>query len=359
MNAENTSAALKVRRRELNLTVHAAWTRQGGVKSVRAVCGHDDLDVAAAVKTVHLVHHLKHSALHLGVLTLTAAGTADGINLVEEDDTRLPGPGHLEQLAHHARPLTNVFLHQLGANDADERGVGPVRNGTREQRLARARRSVQEHTFWGVNAEGFEALRLRQRQLDNLADLLDLVLGAANVCVCHVGLLLDLHHRDARVDLRGEGNLNLVLLALDAHAHALFNISGADLVAERNNVLRILTDVDKVLGLVRIRVDNLCAARNLQTVLLSELLITHQVPVVRSRQAEVHFLDAGLLVQFFNLLLDELFKLLDLFRVRTATVCLQQSNVILVEGYDGLLVVFGLFVLEFQRAHSLTGTFFV
>ncbi len=43
---------------------------------------------------------------------------------------------HDEELAHHARALADVLLHELGARDADEGAVGVVRHRAREQRLA-------------------------------------------------------------------------------------------------------------------------------------------------------------------------------------------------------------------------------
>ena len=64
--------------------------------------------------------------------TLTSAiivpCSADGINLIKEDDAGLLGAGHLEQLAHHAGALPHILLHQLAANDADEAGVCAVGN---------------------------------------------------------------------------------------------------------------------------------------------------------------------------------------------------------------------------------------
>jgi len=60
-------------------------------------------------------------------------------------------PRHDKQLSHHTRSLANELLHQLRAGDSDERALGVVGNGTREQRLASARRTVQQHTLHTIN----------------------------------------------------------------------------------------------------------------------------------------------------------------------------------------------------------------
>ena len=50
--------------------------------------------------------------------------------------------------------------------------------------------------------------------LHHLAKLLDLLLATADVAVRHVWLLLHLHHGHGRVDLGGQGDVDLVLVAI-------------------------------------------------------------------------------------------------------------------------------------------------
>ena len=56
--------------------------------------------------------------------------------------------------------LSDVLLHQLGADDADEAGVGAVGNGASAQRLAGAGWAVQEHALRRLDAQVDEPLRL-------------------------------------------------------------------------------------------------------------------------------------------------------------------------------------------------------
>ena len=105
---------------------------------------HAYLDVAARVESIQLVHNLKHSALHLVVpaLPIIKSRATDAVNLIEEDEASLLGARHLEHLAHHARALAHVFLHQLRPHNSDEARVGAVGAGSCRQRLAGSRRTV-------------------------------------------------------------------------------------------------------------------------------------------------------------------------------------------------------------------------
>mmetsp|Transcript_22292 Transcript_22292/g.53383 ORF Transcript_22292/g.53383 Transcript_22292/m.53383 type:complete len:281 (-) Transcript_22292:263-1105(-) len=276
------SAPLEVGQAELHLAVEPPRPQQRGVERVGPVGRHQDLDVAARVEAVELVDNLEHRALHLVVAAraVVEARAADGVHLVDEDDARLLRARHLEELTHHARPLAHVLLHELAADDTDEARVRSVGHGARGERLAGAWRAIQQDALRGVNAELHEALGVQHRQLQHLAQLLDLVLVAADVVVRDVGLLLDSHHRHCRVDLRREGDLDLVLVAIDADAHALLHIRRGDPVAEPDHELCNLLHVDHVLCLVRVRADDLGAARDLQRLLLlHHLLVGHEVPL--------------------------------------------------------------------------------
>ncbi len=82
------------------------------------------LDVGGLVKAVHLVEQLEQDALDLAV----GAGLGveplrgDGVDLVDEDDGGRVLLGEAEDVAHHARALAEVLLHELGPHYADEGG---------------------------------------------------------------------------------------------------------------------------------------------------------------------------------------------------------------------------------------------
>lgn len=95
----------------------------------------------------------------------------------------------------------------------------------------------------------------QERQLHNLAQLLDLLLAATHVRVRDRRTLLDLHHGDRRVNLGRQGDEDLVVCPVDTvwlasinrtmnppNTHAFLNIGRRDTVAKTNNKLGNLLD---------------------------------------------------------------------------------------------------------------------
>mmetsp|Transcript_60436 Transcript_60436/g.143179 ORF Transcript_60436/g.143179 Transcript_60436/m.143179 type:complete len:477 (-) Transcript_60436:8-1438(-) len=342
VDLEDLGAPLQIRHAKLHTPVHAARAKQRRVEGIRPVGRHQHLDVAAGVEAVELVHDLEHRALHLVVppLPVVVPRPADSVNLVEEDDAGLLGPSHLEQLAHHPRSLPHILLHQLTANDADEAGIRAVGHRARRERLARPRRPEQQDTLRGVDAEGHELLRVEERELDDLTQLLDRVLAPAHVVVRHVGLVLHLHHGDRRVDLRRKRDLDLVLGTVHPDSHPLLDIGGRDAVPEPDDELGDLLDVDHVLGVVLPRVEDLGAARDLERLLaLHHLLVGHHVPHGGGRETCVRLLHPADVVDALVHGADLLLDVLDGVRIWPEPIGLEERDIIFVERHHLLLVL--------------------
>ena len=76
-------------------------------------------------------------------------------------------PRVLEQLADARRADAGVHLDEIGAAREQERHLRLARDRPREQRLAGARRSDEQHAFRDASADGGEAARLAQ-EVDDL-----------------------------------------------------------------------------------------------------------------------------------------------------------------------------------------------
>ena len=63
-----------------------------------------------------------------------------------------------------------------------------------EHRLSGSRRAVQEHATRRIDANLRVQVMVRERQLDRFADLLLLLVAAANVIVRHIGPLVGAEH---------------------------------------------------------------------------------------------------------------------------------------------------------------------
>ena len=117
MHHEDFLTFVEVWQVNVNLTVEATGTEQGTVEDVSTVGGCQDDDAAVGAEAVHLGEELVEGALALVVAShgsSFAAGTTDGVNLVDEDDARCFGFCLLEEVAHTAGAHTYEHLHEFG-----------------------------------------------------------------------------------------------------------------------------------------------------------------------------------------------------------------------------------------------------
>ena len=167
---------------DLDLPVESTRAQQCGVEHVGPVGGRDQDDAATDVEAVHLDEQLVQRLLALVVTAAHAGATvaADGVDLVDEHDRGRVLLGLLEQVAHPARADTDEHLDEVGAGDRVERNAGLTGDRPREQRLAGARRSVEQDALGDLGSDGLELGRLLEELLD-LAELLDRLVGARDV----------------------------------------------------------------------------------------------------------------------------------------------------------------------------------
>ena len=140
-----------------------------------------------------------------------AAGAAERVELVDEDDARRLLPRLLEQVAHARRADADEHLDEFRAVDREERHARLAGDGARQQRLAGAGRPDQQHALRHVRAEPAVPLRVLQERDDLLQFLLGLV-DAGDVGEGHLGVGLDVdlglaaadRHQPAEPLLAGE-----------------------------------------------------------------------------------------------------------------------------------------------------------
>src|SRR6202012_2107555 len=92
-----------------------------------------------------------------------AAMAADRVDLIDEDDARCVLLALLEEIAHAARAPPDQHLHKVRTGDGEERHIRLARNSARQQRLAGARGSDQQHTLGNAAAQLLVLLRLAQK----------------------------------------------------------------------------------------------------------------------------------------------------------------------------------------------------
>jgi hypothetical protein len=147
-----------------------------------------------------------------------AAGAAECIELVDEDDGRRLGARLLEEVAYAGSAHADEHLHELRTADREERHAGLAGHGLRQQRLARAGRPDQQHALGHAAAETAVFLRV----LQEVDDFLELGLGlvdAGDVGERHLGVGLHIDLGLALADGHETAAETLLLRDLAEHEH--------------------------------------------------------------------------------------------------------------------------------------------
>src|SRR3954468_8454306 len=141
-----------------DLAIEAARAQQRRVEDVGTVGRGDQDDVVLHLEAVHLDEQLVERLLAL-VVTAAEPGAAvapDGVDLVHEDDAGAVLLRLLEEVSHARGAYSYEHLDEVRARDREEGDAGLTRDGAREQRLAGARRPVEQHALRYSRAERLE-----------------------------------------------------------------------------------------------------------------------------------------------------------------------------------------------------------
>mmetsp|Transcript_25046 Transcript_25046/g.79035 ORF Transcript_25046/g.79035 Transcript_25046/m.79035 type:complete len:206 (+) Transcript_25046:707-1324(+) len=197
---------LLIRGRKLDFPIDPAGANERRVERLNLVGRHDDLDVHMRIEAIKLVEEFEHCPLDLALSARRRVVPfgAHCINFVDEDNRRRLLLGHTEELAHELGPVAEVFLNELRAGDSQKSGGSLVRDRLGQERLARTRLAIQDDALGRADANVLIQLRMSERQLHSLLDLLDLGLEPSDVRVRFERRLVHLHHRHHRVGLISE-----------------------------------------------------------------------------------------------------------------------------------------------------------
>ena len=143
------------------------------------------------VEAVHLDEQRVERLLALVVAAdvAAAAGLAEGVELVDEDDAGRLLLGLLEHVADAGRADADEHLDEVGAAEAEERHARLAGDGLGEQRLAGARRADEQHALGNAAAEQLIFFG-RLEELDDFAEFFDGFVDAGDVFERDVDIFL-------------------------------------------------------------------------------------------------------------------------------------------------------------------------
>ncbi len=183
VDLEDLAPAVAVGDRDGDLAVEPARAAAGaGSRTLgRLVAAMHD-HVLPLGQPVHQGQQLGHDPL-LDVADDLLALRRDGVDLVEEDDAGGLARGLVEDLAEVGFALAVELVDDLRSVHGEEPRVGLVGHGAGDQGLSAAGRAVEQHPLGWVDPQPLEDLRIAERQLDDLANPVQLALQAADIFV--------------------------------------------------------------------------------------------------------------------------------------------------------------------------------
>ena len=128
--------------------------------------------------------------------------TANGIDLVDEDDAGSVFLGLLEEVANAAGTNANKHLNELRTRDREEGNTCFTSHSLGEQGLTGARRPHKQNTLGDLGADGREAIGVLE-EVDHLGQLKLRPFNAGHIGEGHLGGGLHLNPRFALAELHG------------------------------------------------------------------------------------------------------------------------------------------------------------
>lgn len=206
--------------------------------------------------------------------------SSDCINFVEEDDTGLFGPGHLEDLSDHPSTLSHILLDKLGTNNSNEASICSIGHSSGCEGLSCSWGTVKEHTLRRINTELDEFLGGQQRHFYHLSEFLQLLSAASNISISDIRLIFHCHHCHCSINLRWKWHLNHIFLSINTYTHAFFHISGSQFFTQFHYKFGNLFDVNNIFVFFAVA-NNFVAPSHLQRLLTCQFSVPGQIPLSR------------------------------------------------------------------------------
>eukprot|EP00038_Savillea_parva_P002189 m.111489 g.111489 ORF g.111489 m.111489 type:complete len:439 (-) comp10753_c1_seq1:45-1361(-) len=175
VNLENLLTTDDVRQPDNDLAVKATRAEQRRIQYVRTVGGGNHDNAFVALEAVHLYQQLVQCLLTLVVTATHASATmaANGIDLVDEDDTGALLLGLLEHVTDTRGTHAHEHFHEVRTGDREEWHLGLAGNRLGEQGLTSTRLTHHQYALGDTATKTLELAGIPQE----IHQLLDVFLG--------------------------------------------------------------------------------------------------------------------------------------------------------------------------------------
>mmetsp|Transcript_5693 Transcript_5693/g.8374 ORF Transcript_5693/g.8374 Transcript_5693/m.8374 type:complete len:286 (+) Transcript_5693:880-1737(+) len=174
VHAQDSSTALEIGKIDCDLTIESSRAEKCVIKNVKPVRGSNGDNTRIAIETIHFDQNLIQCLLTLIVTSSESCSalTSNGIDFINEDDTRGVLLGLVKHITHTRSSNSNEHLHEFGTRNGDEWHTGLSSNSLGEEGLTGTRGSVKDNTT--RNAASILSVSLRLLQEVNYLSELEL-----------------------------------------------------------------------------------------------------------------------------------------------------------------------------------------
>src|ERR1041385_3060082 len=165
MNIQNRLTSRHISKVHGDLTIEPSGSRERLVENVRPVSRSDDDHRARLIESIHLDEQLVERLILIGGggVAATAALASESVNLVDKDDAGRKLPALREQVSHTSSAQPSELLLKTRTRGGQKCDAGFLRRGSRQQRLAGSRRTVEQGAARNTATETTDPLRIAQK----------------------------------------------------------------------------------------------------------------------------------------------------------------------------------------------------
>ena len=188
VDAQDRLATADVRAIHENLPIESARPQQSGIQCLRAVCGRHQNHALPRIEAIHFGQELVQRLFALLVGNQRAPpGSAERIELVNEDDAGRAGLRLSKEIPHPGRTHAYEHLDELRAGEGKKRHLRFAGHSSSEESFPRARRANEQHTLRNASSETCEARRVLQK-LHDFAELFFRLVHTRNIGKRHADI---------------------------------------------------------------------------------------------------------------------------------------------------------------------------
>mmetsp|Transcript_64741 Transcript_64741/g.75277 ORF Transcript_64741/g.75277 Transcript_64741/m.75277 type:complete len:284 (+) Transcript_64741:420-1271(+) len=246
MNFKNFKARAFVWKRNFDLSVQTTWSHECRIECIWSIGGHDDFDFTKIVETVHLVQKLHQCSLNFSVSTASfrKSSASDSIDFVHENNARLMLLCIGKHFSNDSGTLSDILINDTRSDNFQETGLDVAGKGSGNKGFSGSRRTIHQDSFWWLDTDSQEELRVCQWQFNSFSKSSDLVIQTTDLTEGNLSWIFIGHIEDCRIDFSWKDSHDSQSCHIQSNSGACCEFVTIELLFHSDNVARAAGSFD-------------------------------------------------------------------------------------------------------------------